>query len=214
MYYKDVLSMYRIKGLLILILSFSTLTAVNSQTIDSTFLPNQDTLKASLRAFYQAKTEAEQTEFKQKIRFKWLQFLPSIGWNFGLNTPFIGYSTTDLVTVINDKNTKKYILLGLQSRNEVLFNEALVTVIYQLDNLRHKMTFYHEKETVFKLEKELFEIIQREYDSGEITPTVYLTKKIAFENLRIQLQQLKLELVELRNSILINAKKAQRESLF
>lgn len=209
----DVLSMYRIKGLLILILSILTLT-VQAQKIDSSFVPNEDTLEASLRDFYKLKTDAEQTELKQRIRFKWLRFLPSVGWNFGLNSPFIGWNTSDLVGAINHKQTKKTLLTAIEKQNEILFNEDLIEVQYQLDNLVHKMTFYQSKMNVFELEKELFEITQKGYDEGEITPTIYLSKKIQFENLRIQIEQLKLELIELRNSIFIKAKKAQRVSLF
>lgn len=200
-----------------MIWSISIIPKNNAQNIElkkEDFNLSFDSLKYSLRVFYIKKTEAEQTQFKTKIKYKWLKFVPSIGWNFGLNSPVVGYNTNDLVNALNHKTNKEAILSGFERQNEVLYNDAVTEVKYLLKNLNFMLKQYYSGVTVFNLQKDLFLIIERQYQKGELLPSEYLQKKIAYEKVLMDREKLKYKLIEMRNTILIKGKMNEYEVLF
>ena len=205
--------MYTKKALLILILSTS-INSFSQLKIDSSFTPNLDSMIFSLKAFYTYKTDTETLLIKQKLRFKWLNYLPSIGYNFGFNTPSIGYNTNQLSQSLNAKQTKKTLIEQIKQQNDIEYKNACIEVIFLIRNLQNNIALYHSDLEIFQYQIELFNLRKKEYDKGDITPEAYLNHKIQFENIKQNLLKQYNEIETLKNSILYKSKKAEVISLF
>lgn len=204
--------MQKIRVLLFLIfITFQTKAQIK---IDSTFIPNYDSLKLSLQDFYRRKTTAEQQQYKYKQKWRWLKYLPSVGYSFFLNTPIVSYNTNEVYNAINDKHIIRAQCESLSQINETLYNEDLTEVKYTVEILRDRIQQYNSQLMIFDLEKKRYEIVEKSYTNKEITPTEFITKQIDYNNFQGQLRKEYTDIKILRNEILIKAKKTAWNSLF
>lgn len=177
-------------------------------------LLNVQSLKSSLRQYYIKKTEAEQEEYMYNLKFKWLMFLPSFGWNFIANTPSLSYNTNELSNAINYKRRKTSKLESIRKQNEVQFNRDLNDVVVMCENLKLQISTYNLLELNFTIINESFELIELSYKNAELKPSEYLQKKISYQSALLNKQKTLNDLILYRNEILIKAKKQKWEELF
>ena len=202
------------KALLILIVVSSLQVQAQSKIDTVVFIPSIDSCKSTLRSYYRLKSEAEEIEFKYKTKFKFLRFLPSVGWDLFRQSPIVSINTNSIYNEINRKRERNAKLKGIQKINEVQYNQDLVNVIFLLSTLKKEVVYYNNQLNILNLETERFQIIQKAYDNHELVPSEYLTKKIEFENFKSAVKLLEIELHDSKNKILTIAKQAPWESLY
>jgi hypothetical protein len=182
--------------------------------IDSTFIPHIDSLKTSLRLFYQVKSDAEQEEFKYKSKFKFLRFLPSIGWDAFRMSPIVSVNSNSIYYEINRRRETNAKLSGLEKTNEVQYNSDISNITFLRNTLQRKVFYYNAQIELLLLEEQRFQIIEKAYDNHEIVPSEYLTKQIAYQGFKNSIKLLEVELYDMRNKILTISKQAPWESLY
>jgi hypothetical protein len=185
------------------------------QTIDKElFLPPLDTLKKSLRIFYQIKSNAEEQEFKYTTKLNFLKYLPSIGYDAFRNAPIINLNTNSLYNEINAKRGKKAKLNSIQKINEVEFNRELSEVTFLVSIINRKIDYYNNQIELLTLETQRFDITKKHYQNKELLPSEFLSKQIDYLNFLNSIKQLELTINEMKDQLITKAKKTPYESLF
>ena len=176
-------------------------------------VPDLDSLKRSLRRFYQAKIQAEQREYQYQTRFRWVKYLPEFGYNPATQSPVVVLRTSEIIGSINNLAARRAKLVAIQQQNEVLFNQDLAEIIYRLSDLETKDAYYTLRTEVLELEKRRFSIFEQQYANREIPPSAYLEKWVASKEAAASVALLRAEIIALRNQILIKARVIDFEKL-
>ena len=160
-------------------------------------IPSTPQLQHSLETYYLQKTQAEIEEYRDKKRWSWLKFVPSIGINtdFGIR-PNLQFSFANMYGLLNDQNKKELKIKSLIKRNELAFNADLLKLHRLLlkrqlamQDLQHARELLHLDEAIFKIQED-------KYDRAELLPTQYLSLKKSILQQRYSIV-LKLQAIEL-----------------
>lgn len=192
---------------LIIICIFSS-SAYSQALLDtSQFLPHRKDLEEHLRKFYTKKKEALKAEFQTKNKYKFLRFLPSLGYNFIQNTPIMIFSSSQIESYQNTKATQKAKIQSIERVNEVDFNEILNEVIQLRETLKNRIDYYNSRVKNFEIQKALFiEIIEKQYKNREIPPSEYLKQLKDFQTQLNLIEYEYFQILEAKNTILIKSK--------
>lgn len=172
-----------------------------------------DSLKASLRVYYLRKTEAETQEFRFANKFKWLQFVPNVGYDAFRQAPVVTTNLSGVFAGINSKQAVKAKLASIQKVNEVLFNEDLVYIRAKLNELQRRIQAYNSQVELLKIRETKFRITETGYKRKEITPSEYLTAQLDFKGFQAGLDNVREEILILKNEIIVRARATTWESL-
>lgn len=174
-------SMRKAKKILFILLLISTGT--NAQNFS---LPDLDSLLAFADVFYCNLADAETEEFQQENKHHWLNYLPSPGYS-----PFTGgFSfSMNLSAPIQEMKLRHTAaqkirsIKRVQSMNaEILKNE----IFSDYKALEILISQYHSKDSLEYLTHEAFNLSSSQYARNEITPSDFISKKIAMENFTAQ----------------------------
>jgi hypothetical protein len=178
------------------------------------FVDSLDTLQSSIVQFYREKALAELENYNYRTRAHWLKYLPSPGWNFIFNSPIISYNFSDVANAINAKHIRKATITAILQANQVQMNSAWYELVLQRETLISKINAYNSTLNLLELYQAKYEIVEMGFVKNEITPSDYLSAKLTLASFKNSLEKDFSTLVQLRNELLIKAKKGKTISLF
>lgn len=163
-------------------------------------------MQSGLNSYYKQKTEAEISEFKFSRKWNWLRYIPSIGYNFVSNTYMVGYNTNDIANGIISKQAAEAKIISIQKNNDLLLEAALKEVSSEITFIDHQIAIYNANTPLIELESQLFDIYTQQYNKAELTPSIYLSKKISFESLKVSRLALQYQIYERITALFLKAK--------
>jgi hypothetical protein len=141
------------------------------------------------------------TELTYVEKYKWLRYIPSFGWNFVSNTPFLGYNSNELFSLLNMKRRKKAQLDAIIHRINEDYRKNSISLNMKYDRFEQlQRTFKHMK-LIYNLEREVFEIRTIQYKKLQITPSDYLQEQISIQNKYLILLQAQANIEALREEL-------------
>ena len=175
--------------------------------ISPEFIPNLDSLKSSCKYFYTKQAIADLSQFDYKVKFQFLNYLPSPGWNVATNSPIFTVNFSDIFRVANLRRQNV-----AQARRIILFyeaqmNAALIEVTQLHRSLANQLQLYNSSIKVLELEKQKFSMVEKDYALALIPPSEHLTAQIAFSTLENNLNVRLFDLQKAKAELLIKAKK-------
>ncbi len=199
----------------VLLIATLSILSITSKAVYTAYdLEHIDSLINSLKVYHIKKYNSEINSYLYSEKYKFLKYVPSFGWNFMSNTPFIGYNTSELFNMLNLKRKQKAEIESIKLKCELEFNNDVIELKTLIRNYNIKLQYFYDSKLLFDAERELFEITIQKYKNHEATPSEYLTKHIHFENVDLQRLKLETEIFEMKNLILLKAKKTEYISLF
>lgn len=182
--------------------------------IDSSSIPNIDSLKTSLRVYYLNKADAEIQEFRYENKFRWLNFVPNIGYDAFRQAPVITTNLSGVSQGINSRQVNKAKIASIKKVNEVLYNEDLVYIRSRLQDLEEKIRAYNSQFELLQLREMKFKITETGYKRKEITPSEYINAQLEIKGFKVMLANVSGELMQLRNEILTRSRVTTWENLY
>jgi hypothetical protein len=216
--------MFQLWNIYLIVISLSTLpTTIDEvdKNIKETYpininelLPTKEELIQSLNRYYKALTHSQLEEYNYIERGKVLQYLPSIGYNFITNSPYVTYHTRLLFGAINADRLKKAKIKSIKMQMEIAFQTELEKLYRHYADLEAELSLYNDNIPYYQLQKELFTIAVEKYKNIESTPIEFITSKLAFINQTLKLKKQYVHIIKLKNTILDMAKVHPIEKLF
>jgi len=205
-------NVYNLRFCLVLLLLFVITFSPAQNPIQPAFVPHSDSLRTSLIQSYRAEALAELEQYNYKTKAKWLNFIPSPGITLG--APTINYNLSNVAQAINGKHIKAATQDAILLRWQVQLNSAWSEIVLLRETLLNRIEAYNASLDLVQLHQAKFEIIEKGYSKSEVTPSEYLTGKLALASIFNELRKEFSALVSLRNELLIKAKKGNTISLF
>jgi hypothetical protein len=205
------------KYLLLIICLSTRLPIADCQTAE---LPSADSLHATLDTFLDRQLEAQLAEFDASKKDNWLYYLPSVGISYapiartgpdgnpGFNSeprPTLSFSLGQVLTARRRQRDIR------AKRKSIAANAALERekAHRSLDRLlqRHALLLL-ELETMRQalgIDRQLFVLIQADYDAAKISPQQFLPKQEALLEAELGVQRKEMEVGNLEGEILVFA---------
>jgi hypothetical protein len=202
------------KTVLIFWLVWLTTYQLKAQQISDDFVPSFDTLQQSVRSFYLRKAGAELEEFEYRVRYRWLQYVPNVGWDAFRMSPIVSVNTSSIFQGLNTGVVQQARQRAIKRINEVAYNQDLDYIRIRLLDLQHKVAYYQSQQELLKLREVRFGITETGYKRKEVPPSEYYAALLEFNAQKSNLLRLYSELVELRNEILIRAHTTEWQFLY
>jgi hypothetical protein len=161
---------------------FMVLISMNStigKDIDSLpRLPDMEDLQLSVKTYHNKKLTAELQELEIKDKGKILKYLPTVGLTFGL--PSISWGTEKIANIKQQKAIIEAKRKSLEMDNTLKMNDDLGKLSIMYHNINYLISNIDSDKELIQVEKDLFQIYEKQYQNHEITPTEYLQKKKAY----------------------------------
>ncbi|MEH0153618.1 hypothetical protein V6R21_05855 [Limibacter armeniacum] len=154
-------------GLVISFISTSSWAQISVVSVDS--------LSASVMEYYHRKMAAEQEEFLYLERGKWMKYMPTVGFSFGL--PSVSWGTGKVYEARQATQVKTVKLSAIKAVNELEMNALLQEVMIDHQTLIGELEHHQVLEEILQLEEKLFAIVKEAYEKHEITPMELLLKQ-------------------------------------
>jgi len=193
---------------------FLFLSSKLSAQIDSAYVPSIDSLKNSLRVYYLNKADAEIQEFRYATKFRWLNFVPNLGYDAFRQSPVLTTNLSGISQGINSRYANRAKIASIQKVNEVLYNEDLIYIRSQLQDLKEKIKAYNRQLELLQLREMKFRITETGYKRKEVAPSEYLNAQLEIKGFKVLLENSNAELLQLRNEILTRARVTTWENLY
>lgn len=156
-----------------------SLNSTISKDIDSLpSLPPVQELELSCKTYHNMRYTALLQEWEVKEKGKVLKYLPNIGFTFGL--PSVSLGTDKILTAKQQKEVIKAKKKSLELEHTLNLNDDLGKIKIMYQNINYLLSNIYSEKELIQVEKDLFEIYEKQYKNHEITPTEYLQKKKAY----------------------------------
>jgi len=183
-------------------------------------LPAADSLHAALDTFLDRQLTAQLAEFDESKKGNWLYYLPSVGIGY---TPIAKSGPDGDIRFNNAPRPTLSFSLGqvltarrrnrdIRAKRESLAASAALDrekAHRELDRLLHRHALLLlELETmrrVQEIDRQLFVLIQSDYDAAKISPQEFLPKQKAFLEGELAVQRKEMEVGILENEILMSS---------
>lgn len=196
---------------------FWGLPIVGCQTVG---LPPSDSLHAALDTFLDRQLEAQLAEFDASTKGTWLYYLPSIGIGYTPITrtgtdgqlrinseprPTVSFSLGQVLAARRRKKDIEAKRRSLQAKADLEWEQAHRKLNQMLQ--RHALLLL-ELETMhltLDIDRQLFVLIQADYDEAKISPQQFLPKQKALLEAELGVQRKEMEVGNLEGEILVFA---------
>jgi hypothetical protein len=173
---------------------------------DTLDIISNDSIRFYLSNYYGEKELAESAEVKILHKYKLLRWFPNMGITYAL-TPYISWDANRVITVLDDRANKKARLENIRRTNDLLFKSSVSEALISRSQLLEKIKAYNFQRTVFILESEKLALAEKKYNQKELLPSEYLNMKIAYEHFKISINNLLIQLQNEKKEILKLSKK-------
>lgn len=165
---------------LVLVLSFYN---AKSQILE---VPQLSALEASLKLYHNQNWTAERAAFVYEQKGKILNYLPSVGFSFGL--PTVSYSSQSLFAYKENKKARSAALASLDRSAELKYNEELNSLRIEFEKLQFQKQKVRALAASLVTEEKIFSIWQEAHRKKELKPLEFLQKKRQFEDSKTNLE--------------------------
>lgn len=170
-------------------------------------LPELDSLHTSIDRYFSEFTASQLEEYRQSAKGRWMNYLPSPGYS-----PFQGGFTLSLNVMAPlqeiklakqtaAKTSSIQRLNGMQA--QVLKNE--ITADYT--TLQMMIEEYNSKEGIEELKRQAFDLVQKQYQRNELTPSDYLARKMEYQTFMATKLAERNNIFKAINNLLLKARK-------
>jgi hypothetical protein len=165
------------KKLFVVFLLF--VSGLSAQTFS---LPSYDSLCSEIDSYYDELAEAETKEFQQSNKLRWMNYVPSPGYS-----PFTGgFSfSLNISGPLQEIKLRRQSALKVQSIKKLFQLQATALkneVFADYEALKNSIIEYHSRDSLEYFTQEAFNLFCAQYDRHEMTPSDFISKKIAMEN--------------------------------
>ena len=150
-----------------------------------------DSLENSLQYYYNLSWTAERSEFIKGEKGKGLNYIPTVGLQFGL--PAVSFGTDKIVQMRNDKRNRIAKLESIDKKYFIIYNEMLQKLRIEYKKLEIEKRKIAAKEKLFEIESKLFLINKEGFEKLEITPEAFLNKEKVYLQKEENIEIIKLE---------------------
>ena len=151
--------------------------------------------------YYERKTIIELEEFTTVQRFKWIQSLPSFGYDFISNRPLLGWNSNQLFKALNYKRNKEALMLKIVKSNSMKCSSdymKLERMILRFDKLK---LISKNLDKRLSLESKILNLKKEQFKKHEINNETFFRASISYNEIELRVQKAELDLIGLYNSI-------------
>jgi hypothetical protein len=130
-------------------------------------------------------------ELKAKSKYNFLNYMPSLGYDFLNNRPLITYNVSEIARLMNDKQKKKFEVSSLEQRSNVdlqKLHKNISILYYRLSDL---FSLYYIELEIYKYNSELYTFDLKRYRNNEITLEEFFKSEILILEKRKELLSIK-----------------------
>jgi hypothetical protein len=165
-----------------------------------------DSLKVSCEAYYQTKAEAEIEEYKQLKKYKFLRFLPSLGYSILRSDFVVSLNTNGAISYLENKQIRNNKISSIILQNNLLLSSALREIAMKQSELEKVITQKKNIHKLVELEKQIFKIKKRQYENAELEPLLYLQAQKTLINQEQKLEDINYKVFQINQQLLSIAK--------
>lgn len=169
----------RLKNLTIIVLITCTIfESPACSDYDSTLnIPTLDTLIFCLSQQHAVDLNMEIDAFKKMKEYKWLHFLPGIGYDTRTHSPVVTISTTQYVNYLINNENKKLQIEQIRQRADGELKNKIYTLRASYIKLTKLIDEFALRRESLDIDTQLFEIEEQKYKNTEISTEEFLKLK-------------------------------------
>ena len=137
-----------------------------------------DSLLVGVDNLYSQKMEASTLEFNQTNKYKALNYLPSIGYDFFNHRPILTYNISSLAGYLNNKQALEFKRQSIEKNIIIDLDQVQKTITTHYLQLNSLFYAYGIEYEIFNLNNELYSLSIKKYENNEIPLEVFIQKKI------------------------------------
>lgn len=160
---------------------FAVLLCASAKSQSGFLLPDLDSLRISIDLYYSELSASQIEEHQQSAKGRWMNYLPSPGYS-----PFQGGFTLSLnITAplqeikLNKQTAAK--IRSIQRLNDMQAQILKNEITADYTTLEMMIEEYNSKEGIEKLKRQAFDLVQKQYQRNELTPSDYLAKETEYQ---------------------------------
>jgi hypothetical protein len=138
-----------------------------------------DVLEASLFNYYNSIKDADIEEHRKINRLNWLNFIPSLGYDFISHSYVVSYSFSQIANFIQSQEKKKNKIISIEKHNCIDFDNAILQLHSSYNHINNLIEKLKYDRLIFEKQKELFSIYEKQYQNNEINHEQYLKYSIS-----------------------------------
>lgn len=170
-------------------------------------------MQVCLESYYSQKLQADLAVKQVNNSKKWLKWIPSIGYDAFRNSPMISLSFGQIVDNLNRNAERKAEIQSLIMNLELSYSLEVEQLKIKVLQYNSEVLKFDESLESWQIEQELFDLVAKSYEDKRISPTEFLTKKLAFLQKKQGFEDKKLELGRQKMEVLFVAKCYQKKEL-
>ena len=155
-------------------------------------LVSLDSLLNQVKRLSKAKKESEIIEFNYEMKGKFLNYVPSVGFSFGL--PSVNWSLSEILAIRKDKKVRKQKIKSIILKNDNELSKKIEVVKIKYKKLEVEFRKLEQKEGSILICQKIFKIYKEAFEKEEIAPLEFYKQTLAKENVENDLENFKLEL--------------------
>lgn len=150
-----------------------------------------DSLILALQNFYAEKEDVALFEFSESNKYKSLNYLPSVGYDFFNHRPILTYNISDLAGYLNSKQIRKFKSISIQKGVTIELDQAKKNLTTNYLRLIDLFSVYDLEKDIYRFNLKLYNIELKKYENNEIPLEVFLKKEIEIREKQKNLHSLK-----------------------
>lgn len=159
--------------------------------LDSQVFTPLDSLFQSVDTLYSLKLDASLLEFQVTNKYRALNYLPSIGYDFLNHSPVLTYNISALSGFLNNKQSQKWKQLAVKKQNILELDQAKKIITTHYLHLLDLFAAYNIELEIYKLNLKLYNLNLSKYTNNEIPLEVFIEKQIQIKEKERSLYSMK-----------------------
>lgn len=161
--------------------TFLMLCVLSSLSVYSQIITPLDSLVFKVATKHDNQMKMKLEEFRSMRKFKWLTFLPTVGYDPLTNRPTIGFSLSSLSRYLtkNHELNQKQQSIFLESAAAVSSEMKLLERKY--NSIQNQISTYQRFKTVASIKTKLYEIQKQKHENNEISLETFLNAQLDYE---------------------------------
>jgi hypothetical protein len=159
--------------------------------LDSQVFTPLDSLFLSADTLYSLKREAFLLEFHQTNKYKALNYLPSIGYDFFNHSPVLTYNISALSGFLNNRQSQRWKQQAVEKKVLLELDQAKKIITTHYLHLLDLFSAYSIELEIYKLNLKLYNLNLCKYTNNEIPLEVFIEKQIQIKEKERSLYSMK-----------------------
>lgn len=165
-----------------------------------------DSLESSCRRYYELKAQAEIEEFKQVRKYKFLRFLPTIGYAIARQSLVVGVNSSSAIKYLEDKQIRRNKVSSIVQSNNLALERDLLQLHLLKQEIRQVQEKYQTALATIEIERKIFRIKKQQYNQAELEPLLFLQSQKTLLQQEQKVKDIQYNIFQLNQQLLIIAK--------